>query len=339
MRGGRRAAWGAIRPARLAWGALTPHLTPATQSADYPGLLRVIAWVMNGLGLRVHTATLTCTDDGLAEVCDAPGRACWHPAPCAGVQSQRMAAAPLPTHSAEPARGAVSSCSRVHGRAGTPGRLLQAAAGTLPPPMPARPPIARCCGTQDVFWVTDFKGLKVSEQRWWTDPVPGVLLLGCTAAMRRMVSQLCGAADPPPGRLSPPRPRHAAGAVQPSNRFAEDIEERLSDFLMVCQPDSEGPEPTASCKQAWGGGRWRAGPPLLPANSANPSLPGVAMACGDGTSGLPATGLPPSSLPPSGLPPTPRAPTARARRCDPPCRSMPAATSTSATARTHNSRS
>lgn len=50
--------------------AAARHHTTPLQSADYPGLLRVIAWVMNGLGLRVHTATLTSSDEGFAEVRD-----------------------------------------------------------------------------------------------------------------------------------------------------------------------------------------------------------------------------------------------------------------------------
>jgi UTP:GlnB (protein PII) uridylyltransferase len=37
------------------------------QVADYPGLLRVIAWMLNGLGMRVHNACLKTTSDGIAE--------------------------------------------------------------------------------------------------------------------------------------------------------------------------------------------------------------------------------------------------------------------------------
>lgn len=35
--------------------------------ADYPGLLRVISWVLNGMGMRVHNAVLKTTEDGIAE--------------------------------------------------------------------------------------------------------------------------------------------------------------------------------------------------------------------------------------------------------------------------------
>lgn len=45
---------------------------------DYPGLLRVITWVMNGLGIRVHNAVLKTDDEGMAHdvfwVTDLRGR-------------------------------------------------------------------------------------------------------------------------------------------------------------------------------------------------------------------------------------------------------------------------
>lgn len=34
---------------------------------DFPGLLRVVAWVLNGLGVRVHSAHLKTTEDGIAQ--------------------------------------------------------------------------------------------------------------------------------------------------------------------------------------------------------------------------------------------------------------------------------
>lgn len=41
----------------------SPDFTEVTvEAVDYPGLLRVIAWVMNGLGLRVHSAKLHSSD-------------------------------------------------------------------------------------------------------------------------------------------------------------------------------------------------------------------------------------------------------------------------------------
>lgn len=36
-------------------------------SPDYPGLLRILAWAMNGMELRVQSASLNVTDDGFAE--------------------------------------------------------------------------------------------------------------------------------------------------------------------------------------------------------------------------------------------------------------------------------
>ncbi|KAF6264613.1 hypothetical protein COO60DRAFT_1634227 [Scenedesmus sp. NREL 46B-D3] len=48
------------------------------QVADYPGLLRVITWVMNGLLCRVHNAVLKSSEDGMASdvfwVTDLRGR-------------------------------------------------------------------------------------------------------------------------------------------------------------------------------------------------------------------------------------------------------------------------
>lgn len=37
------------------------------QVEDYPGLLRVVSWTLNGMDVRVHSAKLTTTDDGLAK--------------------------------------------------------------------------------------------------------------------------------------------------------------------------------------------------------------------------------------------------------------------------------
>ncbi|WIA23781.1 hypothetical protein OEZ85_013464 [Tetradesmus obliquus] len=56
-----------------------PHYTQfSVDVADYPGLLRVITWVMNGMSCRVHNAVLKSSEDGMASdvfwVTDLRGR-------------------------------------------------------------------------------------------------------------------------------------------------------------------------------------------------------------------------------------------------------------------------
>eukprot|EP00879_Flechtneria_rotunda_P003135 GHRR01003357.1.p1 GENE.GHRR01003357.1~~GHRR01003357.1.p1 ORF type:complete len:325 (+),score=48.97 GHRR01003357.1:589-1563(+) len=66
-------------PAFVTMDQNNPHYSEFTiDVTDYPGLLRVITWVMNGLGCRVHNAVLKTTDDGAAHdvfwVTDLRGR-------------------------------------------------------------------------------------------------------------------------------------------------------------------------------------------------------------------------------------------------------------------------
>lgn len=54
-------------PAFVVHDQSNPHYSQFTIDVqDYPGLLRVITWVMNGLSCRVHNAVLKTSDDGQA---------------------------------------------------------------------------------------------------------------------------------------------------------------------------------------------------------------------------------------------------------------------------------
>eukprot|EP00878_Enallax_costatus_P001102 GHUV01001239.1.p1 GENE.GHUV01001239.1~~GHUV01001239.1.p1 ORF type:complete len:322 (+),score=48.37 GHUV01001239.1:268-1233(+) len=66
-------------PAFVVHDRSNPHYSEFTIDVqDYPGLLRVITWVMNGLGCRVHNAVLKTSEDGGANdtfwVTDLRGR-------------------------------------------------------------------------------------------------------------------------------------------------------------------------------------------------------------------------------------------------------------------------